>query len=91
MFRLNSFLLRRRRWLCVCDRLSVIFFEGSDEESSFLASENSGGLSGFQEALNDVYKVGSIVVKNLSSNWDTYANQIPSPASLPALPTVTKN
>jgi len=59
--------------------------------AQFLASENSGGLSGFQEALNDVYQVGSIVVKKLSSNWDTYANQIPSPASLPALPTVTKN
>ena len=50
--------------------------------AQFLASENSGGLSGFQEALNDVYQVGSIVVKKLSFHWDTYANQIPSPASL---------
>jgi len=50
--------------------------------AQFLASENSGGLSGFQEALNDVYQVGGIVVKKLSSHWDTYANQIPSPASL---------
>lgn len=50
--------------------------------AQFLASENSGGLSGFQEALNDVYQVGSIVVKKLSSHWDIYANQIPSPGSL---------
>jgi purine nucleoside permease len=59
--------------------------------AQFLASENSGGLSGFQEALNDVFQVGSIVVNKLSSNWRTYANQIPSPAALPALPTVTNN
>jgi purine nucleoside permease len=45
----------------------------------FLASQNSGGLSGFQEALNDLYQVGSIVVMQLSINWNTYANQIPSP------------
>jgi purine nucleoside permease len=59
--------------------------------AQFLASENSGGLSGFTEALNDLYLVGSIVVKNLSANWSSYANQIPSPASLHALPTLSKN
>jgi hypothetical protein len=31
---LNSFLLRRRRRLCICDRLSVIFFQSADEKSS---------------------------------------------------------
>jgi len=45
--------------------------------AQFLDSENSGGLSGYQEALNDVYQVGSIVVKKLSTNWDTYENQVP--------------
>jgi purine nucleoside permease len=45
--------------------------------AQFLASQNSGGLSGFQEALNDLYQVGSIVVMQLSTNWNTYANQIP--------------
>ena len=45
--------------------------------AQLLASNNSGGLSGFQESLNDVYQVGSIIVKTLSSNWPTYANQIP--------------
>jgi purine nucleoside permease len=45
--------------------------------AQLLASDNSGGLSGFQESLNDVYQVGSIIVKTLSSNWPTYANQIP--------------
>ena len=45
--------------------------------AKLLASDNSGGLSGFQESLNDVYQVGSIIVKTLSSNWPTYANQIP--------------
>ncbi len=49
--------------------------------AQFLASENSGSLSGFTEALNDLYLVGSIVVKNLSANWSSYANQIPSPTS----------
>jgi purine nucleoside permease len=58
--------------------------------AQFLAAENSGGLSGFQEALNDVYNVGSTVVKELSSNWHAYEHQTPSPASLPALPTVTE-
>jgi purine nucleoside permease len=48
--------------------------------AQFLARDNSGGLSGYQEALNDVYQVASIVVKELSSNWTTYENQIPSPS-----------
>src|SRR6516162_2349039 len=47
--------------------------------AQFLASDNSGGLSGYQESLNDVYQVGSIVVKKLSTRWNSYANQIPSP------------
>jgi purine nucleoside permease len=58
--------------------------------AQFLVGETSGGLSGFVEALSDVYKVGSIVVKNISSHWDTYKNHIPSPASLPASPMITK-
>jgi purine nucleoside permease len=45
--------------------------------AQFLAAENSGGLSGFQVALNDLYQVGSIVVKQLSANWTTYENRIP--------------
>jgi purine nucleoside permease len=49
--------------------------------AQFLASQNSGGLSGFQEALNDVYQIGSIVVKKLSSNWNLYASQIPLPTA----------
>jgi len=48
--------------------------------AQFLTNENAGGLSGFQEALNNVYQVGSIVVKTLSSNWDTCATKIPSPS-----------
>ncbi|MFL6354810.1 MAG: hypothetical protein ACJ74Z_23570 [Bryobacteraceae bacterium] len=47
--------------------------------AQFLARQNSAGLSGFQEALNDLYHVGSIVVMQLSANWNTYANQIPCP------------
>jgi purine nucleoside permease len=46
--------------------------------AQYLASENSGGLSAFQESLNDAYQVGSIVVRKLSSDWDTYVNQIPA-------------
>jgi purine nucleoside permease len=57
--------------------------------AQFLAGETSGGLSGFVEALSDVYQVGSIVVKNISSHWNTYKNHIPSPASLPASLMVT--
>ena len=45
--------------------------------AKYLASYNSGGLSGYQESLNDVYQVGSIVVKTLSNHWNKYANQIP--------------
>jgi purine nucleoside permease len=45
--------------------------------TQYLASYNSGGLSGYQESLNDVYQVGSIVVKTLSNHWNKYANQIP--------------
>ena len=59
--------------------------------AEFLASDNSGGLSGFVEALSDVYEIGSIVVKEISSNWDTYADHTPSPASLPAATSEVKN
>jgi purine nucleoside permease len=45
--------------------------------AEFLKGENSGGLSGFQEALNDLYLVGRIVVVELSHNWEAYENQIP--------------
>jgi purine nucleoside permease len=48
--------------------------------AEFLAGENSGGLSGFQEALDNVYQVGSIVVRKLSSDWDTRPNQVPLPS-----------
>jgi purine nucleoside permease len=58
--------------------------------AEFLASENSGGLSGFVEALSDVYHVCSIVVKTISSNWSTCADRIPSPVALPALPAIRK-
>jgi hypothetical protein len=46
--------------------------------AEFLASDVSGGLSGFLEALNDVYQVGSLVVKEISSHWDTYVDQTSS-------------
>jgi len=36
-----------------------------------------GGLSSLQEALNDLYQVGRIVVVELSHNWDIYENRIP--------------
>jgi purine nucleoside permease len=45
--------------------------------AEFLKGENSGGLSGFQETLNDLYQVGRIVVVELSHNWETYENEIP--------------
>jgi purine nucleoside permease len=45
--------------------------------AQFLFNENNGGLSGFQESLNDVYQVGSTVVKTLSTHWDQYQNNIP--------------
>jgi purine nucleoside permease len=45
--------------------------------AQFLDTENSGGLSGLQEALNNFFRVGNIVVKELSTNWNTYADQTP--------------
>ena len=45
--------------------------------AQFLQGENSGGLSSFQEALNDLYQVGRIVVVELSRNWGIYENRIP--------------
>jgi purine nucleoside permease len=44
--------------------------------AQFLKGENSRGLSSFQEALNDLYQVGRIVVVELSHDWNTYENQI---------------
>jgi purine nucleoside permease len=49
-----------------------------ETSAHFLASQNSGGLSGFQEALNDLYQVGSIVVIQLSTNWNAYADRLPA-------------
>lgn len=57
--------------------------------AQLLANEVSGGLSGFLEALSNVYQVGSTVVKKISSNWDTYENHIPSPAFMAASPMAT--
>src|SRR5215469_6091949 len=45
--------------------------------AEFLKDKNSGGLSSLQQALNDLYQVGSIVVVKLSHNWDTYEHQVP--------------
>jgi len=45
--------------------------------AQFLKGENFSGLSSLQEALDDLYKVGRIVVVELSRKFDTYENQIP--------------
>jgi purine nucleoside permease len=50
-----------------------------ESPAEFLANQTSGGLSGFQEALTNLYQVGSIVAMQLSTNWSIYAHQIPSP------------
>jgi purine nucleoside permease len=47
--------------------------------AEFLNSDNSGGLSGFQEALNNLYQVGSIVATELSTKWDRYSDETPGP------------
>ena len=46
--------------------------------AQYLAEENNFELSGFDEALYDVYLVGSTVVKQISNNWSVYSNTIPS-------------
>jgi purine nucleoside permease len=46
--------------------------------AQFLAAEHSGGLSGFEEALSNLYQVGSVVVKQLATHWDACADHIPS-------------
>lgn len=48
-----------------------------ESPAQFLNGENFSGLSSLQEALNDLYQVGRIVVVELSQKWDTYENQIP--------------
>jgi purine nucleoside permease len=40
--------------------------------AQFIATQNSNGLSGFQEALDNLYQVGSIVVRELSNEWKTH-------------------
>jgi purine nucleoside permease len=40
--------------------------------AQFLATQQSNGLSGFQEALNSLYQIGSIVVRELSTKWETH-------------------
>jgi purine nucleoside permease len=51
-----------------------------------LASENNGNYFGFQECLNDVYQVGSTVVRQLSTHWDQYQNNIPHSPNKPTTP-----
>jgi purine nucleoside permease len=45
--------------------------------AQFLRDENSSGLSSLQEALNDLYQVGRIVVVELSHNWEIYKSRVP--------------
>jgi purine nucleoside permease len=45
--------------------------------AQFLATDVSGGLSGYQESLNDAYIVGSVIVKTIANNWADYKNQVP--------------
>jgi purine nucleoside permease len=45
--------------------------------AQFLFGFNNNGLSGFQESLNSVYQVGSVVVRQISTHWDQYQNNIP--------------
>ncbi|HEX8800044.1 MAG TPA: purine nucleoside permease, partial [Terriglobales bacterium] len=45
--------------------------------AQFLKSENSSGLASMQEALNNLYQVGRIVLVELSHNWAIYENRIP--------------
>jgi purine nucleoside permease len=40
--------------------------------AQFLATQQSNGLSGFQEALDYLYHIGSIVVRELSTQWETH-------------------
>jgi purine nucleoside permease len=48
-----------------------------ESPAKFLKGENFSGLSSLQEALNDLYQVGHVVIVELSHNWDTYENHIP--------------
>jgi purine nucleoside permease len=45
--------------------------------TQFLKGENFSDLSSMNEALNDLYQIGRIVVAELSHNWDRYENHIP--------------
>ena len=40
--------------------------------AQFLATQQSNGLLGFQEALDSLYQIGSIVVRELSTKWETH-------------------
>jgi purine nucleoside permease len=48
-----------------------------ESPAKFLKGENFSGLSSLQEALNDLYQVGRVVIVELSHNWDTYENHVP--------------
>ena len=48
-----------------------------------LLGENEGYV-GLEAALESLYSVGSIVIDELLSDWPRYANEIPSPAAVPA-------
>ena len=49
----------------------------NETPAQFLLSENNGGLSGYQESLNDAYIVGSVVVKEVANHWDKYKDHVP--------------
>jgi purine nucleoside permease len=42
-----------------------------------LASEAHDELSGYKEALESAYLVGSRVVKELAQHWERYADRVP--------------
>jgi purine nucleoside permease len=49
-----------------------------EDAAHFLAGEAHGALSGYREALDSAYVVGSKVVLELAGHWDKYEDHIPT-------------
>ena len=53
------------------------FAPKGESSAEFLKSEATGNYAAFSESIENAYRLGSVVVRELSGHWDKYADALP--------------